>query len=67
MNKKKSEITINYDWCKSCGICIAFCPKQVYEPDNSGRPIIAHPEECIVCRMCEKRCPDLAINVKEVK
>ncbi|MFO7714017.1 4Fe-4S binding protein, partial [Desulfosarcina sp.] len=24
---KLKEHRINRDWCKGCGICVAFCPK----------------------------------------
>ncbi|MFP4456508.1 MAG: ferredoxin family protein [Clostridia bacterium] len=66
MSKNKSEITIDYEWCKRCGICATFCPVNVYDLDSDNKPTVARPEACIVCRMCEKRCPDLAINVKEL-
>jgi len=60
--KKISEITINEKWCKSCEICVQFCPKSVYD---MGRfyPVIARPEDCIACKLCEKLCPDFAITV----
>lgn len=61
--KRHTKITINYEWCKKCGICIAFCPKKVYDTDKDGAPIIARPEDCIQCLLCERRCPDLAISV----
>ncbi|MBQ2096318.1 MAG: 4Fe-4S binding protein, partial [Firmicutes bacterium] len=25
------QIEINYKWCKKCGICAAFCPKNVFD------------------------------------
>ncbi len=60
--KNISEITINEQWCKSCEICVNFCPKKVYD---MGRfyPIAARPEDCIACKLCEKLCPDFAIIV----
>lgn len=63
--KKSYMHYINREWCKACGICIHFCPKGVLEADESGRPVAARPEACIGCRMCEFRCPDLAIAVAE--
>jgi len=26
-------------------------------------PIVARPEDCIACKLCEKLCPDFAITV----
>jgi 2-oxoglutarate ferredoxin oxidoreductase subunit delta len=53
------------DWCKACGICIAFCPKHVFEKDTAGKPVINNPDDCIGCRFCELHCPDFAITIKE--
>ncbi|MFW5937135.1 MAG: 4Fe-4S dicluster domain-containing protein [Desulfosalsimonas sp.] len=50
-------------WCKGCGICVHFCPKQVLELDEQGKACAVRPEDCIRCRLCELRCPDLAIEV----
>ena len=56
---------IDKEWCKGCGICINFCPKQVLEFDKNGKVEAARPEDCIACRLCEFRCPDLAIQIIE--
>lgn len=61
--KKLKELSINRDWCKGCGICVAFCPKQVLELDDKEISTAVRPEDCIICRLCEMRCPDLAIKV----
>jgi len=63
--KKLYDQIIFRDWCKACGICSAFCPKDVIGRDESGAPVFEYPEECIGCRFCELRCPDFAITVKE--
>lgn len=63
----KSEFTLKLDRCKGCGICSAFCPKQVLEVDQLGKICVAHPEKCIACKQCELRCPDYAIFVDKVK
>lgn len=61
--KKLLEIMINRDWCKGCGICVQFCPAKVLELDGREKAVAVRPEACICCKMCELRCPDLAIEV----
>ena len=54
-------VTINRQWCKGCGICVAFCPKEALKLENEKAVPI--PERCIACGMCELYCPDLAVSV----
>jgi 2-oxoglutarate ferredoxin oxidoreductase subunit delta len=54
-------LTINTGWCKGCGICVAFCPKQAL--GLVGEKAVHNPETCILCGMCELYCPDLAISI----
>ena len=61
---KLKEHRINRDWCKGCGICVAFCPKTVLELDDTDKAVAARLSDCIACRLCELRCPDLAIEVQ---
>jgi 2-oxoglutarate ferredoxin oxidoreductase subunit delta len=62
--KKLKEHRINREWCKGCGICVAFCPKTVLELDREDKALAVRIEDCIACRLCELRCPDLAIEVE---
>ena len=57
--------TIFYDWCKACGICIAFCPQQVFSKNEQGKPQVVRADACIGCGFCEIHCPDFAITVTE--
>ena len=61
--KKKKEVQINREWCKGCGICIAFCPKKVLILDNEEKACWDQPEKCINCGLCELRCPDVAVEL----
>ncbi len=63
--KKKFSQTIYLDWCKACGICIAFCPRRVFDADENGQPLAARPDDCIGCRFCEQHCPDFAISISD--
>jgi 2-oxoglutarate ferredoxin oxidoreductase subunit delta len=60
------RVNIYRDWCKSCGICAAFCPRQCLSLDAEGAPVVDHAERCTGCRWCELHCPDFAICVREV-
>jgi len=61
---KLKEHIIKRKWCKGCGICVEFCPKNVLQLDESEIAVAKHPDDCICCGLCEMRCPDLAIEVK---
>ncbi|WP_245592119.1 indolepyruvate ferredoxin oxidoreductase subunit alpha [Clostridiisalibacter paucivorans] len=58
------KININKDWCKGCGICVRFCPKNVLELKN-GIVNIKDESACIKCKLCELRCPDYAIFLEK--
>jgi 2-oxoglutarate ferredoxin oxidoreductase subunit delta len=62
--QKLKEHRINREWCKGCGICIAFCAKKVLELDELDKAVPVRTEDCVVCRLCEMRCPDLAIEIE---
>ncbi|MCK9216757.1 MAG: 4Fe-4S binding protein [Firmicutes bacterium] len=66
----KEEVTeklvINKEWCKGCGICVSFCPKNVLTLKD-GKVDIADIEKCIECGQCELRCPDYAIYLRGKK
>lgn len=53
-------------WCKSCGICIAFCPRECLTPTEEGPPVVSRPDLCTGCGWCEIHCPDFAISVRPV-
>ncbi len=53
----------NREWCKGCGICVAFCPKHVWDLDEEEKAVARRAQDCICCKLCELRCPDLAIEV----
>jgi 2-oxoglutarate ferredoxin oxidoreductase subunit delta len=62
-------IIIDAQYCKGCGICIHFCPKNVLEASKtlSARgyfiPSVVDEDACTKCGRCELYCPDFAIFV----
>ena len=63
----RGRVTAFPNWCKGCGLCVAFCPTKVLEQGPGGRVEIAHPEKCTACRWCELHCPDFAIFVTDIE
>ena len=61
MSKK---LVIHSAWCKGCGICAAFCPKNALEIVQ-GKVHLKDDVLCIKCGLCELRCPDYAIYVEK--
>jgi len=62
--RKEKELKIHQEWCKGCGICVEFCPRDVLEV-KKGKNEIIRLENCIKCGICEKLCPDYAIYFVE--
>lgn len=67
MQTKKKDLVLHTkpEWCKGCGICVAFCPKNVLGLDLHERIKILRPDDCIKCGQCQMRCPDYAIFLRE--
>ena len=61
----KKQLVIEPSWCKGCGICAAFCPRQSLE--LVGEKVQQKEDgSCVACGLCELWCPDYALYVKEV-
>lgn len=58
------KLVLNTAWCKGCGICAAFCPKNVLAIEDE-KAVIKDSEACIYCGQCEQRCPDYAIYIEQ--
>ena len=63
-SRKEFDIDIFKGWCKSCGICAAFCPRECIELDEEGNPHVKDDHRCTGCGWCELHCPDFAISVR---
>jgi 2-oxoglutarate ferredoxin oxidoreductase subunit delta len=58
-----TTIEINDVWCKGCGICVEFCPKDVLQMTPLDKVEVVKLEACTKCLRCEQLCPDFAIVV----
>jgi 2-oxoglutarate ferredoxin oxidoreductase subunit delta len=59
-----SPVAVDLELCKACGICIGLCPDEVFDRDALGYPVLARPEDCSQCLLCELHCPDFAVEVR---
>lgn len=59
-----AHITWAADYCKHCFTCINICP--VKNLKFKGDDMVSL-EKCIQCQLCEKYCPDFALEVEPKK
>ncbi|RLC70126.1 MAG: ferredoxin [Chloroflexi bacterium] len=55
-----ANIRWNADWCKRCLICVEACPRQALILKDDA---IIEVEGCDRTGLCQRLCPDLAIEV----
>lgn len=63
-DKGQTLVCVYPDWCKGCGICVAFCPGKVLEINTLGKAEVTRMDQCVNCGFCELHCPDFAIVIK---
>ncbi len=57
-----TNIRWNPDWCKRCLICVEACPRQALVLKDDAIIEVGH---CDRTGLCQRLCPDLAIEVME--
>lgn len=49
--------------CTTCNACVTVCPTNVFDASSIGPPVIARPDDCQTCFICELYCPADALFV----
>lgn len=63
------KVVVLSDRCKSCGLCVKICPRQVLaigdKPNPKGYFAVAvkQADQCIGCALCGTMCPDMALEI----
>ena len=53
---------VDQELCIGCGDCFENCPMDVFRMNTeTDKAYAAYPEDCTVCFLCEKDCPEGAI------
>jgi len=61
-----NKIIINKEICNGCKLCFKSCFVDVIKWDAEvKRPVVAYPEDCVQCMVCEANCPQEALRVVE--
>jgi len=65
------KVKVNVNRCKSCGLCVEFCPNNVLsinqdELNEKGYhpAYVKNGDKCIGCAICAIMCPDVALIVE---
>ena len=67
------KLVIHQERCKSCGLCIAHCPKENLKAAEQMNLAGYHPitqcdeAACTGCGICALMCPDVAIEIYRVE
>jgi NAD-dependent dihydropyrimidine dehydrogenase PreA subunit len=54
---------VSQDRCITCQACVAACPENVFDKVPHKPPVIARPDDCQTCFLCELYCPVDALYV----
>jgi 2-oxoglutarate ferredoxin oxidoreductase subunit delta len=58
---RTDPVDIFEPWCKNCGLCVSFCPAEVFAFLDTGKVVVNSPQQCKQCGICANVCPDMAI------
>jgi 2-oxoglutarate ferredoxin oxidoreductase subunit delta len=67
--KKNEKLIIHKERCKSCQICVLYCPKKALSIGEKLNKIgyryviLSKEDACTACGICAEMCPEVVIEV----
>ncbi len=59
-----ARVEVNRIACTGCGVCVDTCPPDVLRMDEENKAIVAYPEDCQGCFVCQWDCKFEALRVR---
>lgn len=67
----EKRVRFHEKYCKSCGLCVAVCPRKIITISDRLNDLGYHPAtvsdedqaKCTSCALCARMCPDAVIEV----
>jgi NAD-dependent dihydropyrimidine dehydrogenase PreA subunit len=57
-------LQVDFSLCDGCGDCVRSCPTDVLRTDDAAKKVvIAYPDDCQACYLCQDDCPQHCITV----
>jgi MinD superfamily P-loop ATPase len=58
------QLIVDGDACTACGTCVDVCfVNAIGWDDELDQPKMTYPDDCQVCCVCERGCPESAIEI----
>jgi ferredoxin len=58
------QLVVDGDACTACGTCVDVCfVNAIGWNDDLDQPRMAYPDDCQVCCVCERACPESALEI----
>ncbi len=58
------RVEVNRTACTGCGVCVETCPPDVLRMDEQNKAVVAYPDDCQGCFVCQWDCKFEALRVR---
>ncbi|MGE5304287.1 MAG: ferredoxin family protein [Alphaproteobacteria bacterium] len=58
------RVEVNRIACTGCAVCVETCPPDVLRMDKENKAVVAYPDDCQGCFVCQWDCKFEALRVR---